>query len=311
MQNSVQADKQPPVPRSLAESPQYQTHWRFLTFQQVVIEIQRRNGSRKLEEVLAREKDRYVRELLRLELTGNSTLKRSIEYALECHRSQQKNRAAQMISGMVVAGVSSEEIARELGSDSRHIAAYESIFFDVRRYLEARLWITGMCFFPTCCTSLDETASRWLITGCLRGWSGISGTFSSPLFPPGPAGRESVDRCFLALVNRAADFFTGLEIGGVEATAHDVEFLRMLGRPDLNRSTLRQLEYPAPLSAEREKKIKEARERARSIPAEMRRNLCAVLDRKLPTFFAEQTAHKAAMPPAPPEEEKTGLGKDV
>jgi len=51
-----------------------------------------------------------------------------------------------MIEAMVVADYSIEEIAKEFGTDTISIQAYEKMFFDVRPYLQFRGWLKTFCF---------------------------------------------------------------------------------------------------------------------------------------------------------------------
>lgn len=276
-----------PIVRSLSEGLDYNPRWRSLLCEQYLIKIaQAPDESAALRDILSEEKDSFVRQLILFHWAGRSSKSRPIEYALRCYRSRHQNRMAMAISAMVVAGLTSTEIAQHLQTKRFCVVAYEKLFFDVRPYLRARIWIKDLCYSPGSATGLGDGASRWLITAFERGWDALAFTFSKPQSDPvskcnpNPAGKRVVDRIHLGVFARLADFMSSLEMNGVIPNAEQVEpLLKMAFFARELSPTLSQLDYPTALSPKEEKKSREAAEMVGKVSPASRRKIITILER--------------------------------
>ena len=213
------------IPRSSLNSPNYCPRWRFDVVERYFTESVVENQSNALSEIMLREKDPYVRQLLLFHTGGRCVNKDAISYALKCDLSSNKNSMAVTIAAMVVADRSSEEIAEEIGTKREHVVAYEKLFFDVRRYRGNQFWLKELCysgFLPW----LGKGAARWLITAFERGWAGLAATFSNSNADPQVEGGREWERMSRIYMNRAADFLIQLEMRGVELSAEEIKILQ-------------------------------------------------------------------------------------
>jgi hypothetical protein len=275
-----------PTPRSLREGPDYRPHWRFLVSEEHLLKVaEAKKKSDALDDILLNEKDPFVRQLVLYQSGRRSVIAESIEYALRCRRSEAENPIAGMIPAMVVAGRSAIQIAQDIGTEPRHIVAYEKMFFDVRRYRGNVFWIKNLCYSTGGATLMQQNASRWLVTACERGWAGLAGAFSTQPSPKACAGTTALNRIYLGLLSRAADFITTLEMAGVAPGERDIDWLLQMQRASVEAGrpiTLQQLDYPSPVDPEKE----EAAERVAGLSRESRRKL---------TNFVEKFLHQAKL----------------
>jgi hypothetical protein len=277
-----------PTPRSLREGPDYRPHWRFLVSEEHLLKVaEAKKKSNALDDILLNEKDPFVRQLVLYQSGRRSVIADSIEYALRCRRSEAGNPIAGMILAMVVAGRSAIQIAQEVGTEPRHIVAYEKMFFDVRRYRANSFWIKNLCYATGGATLMQQNASRWLVTACERGWAGLAGAFSTPPWPKAGAGKTGFNRIYLGLLSRAADYITTLEIGGVAPSERDIAWLLQVQRAAVEAGLpirQQQLDYPTPVDPEKERRLQEAKEQVAGLSLESR---C-----KIRNFF-EKIMHQA------------------
>jgi hypothetical protein len=277
----VRADPDP-IPRSLREGPNYLPHWRFLVSEEHLLKVAKaKKKSDALNDILLTEKDPFVRQFVLYQSGRRSVIANSIEYALQCRRSESGNPIAGMIPAMIVAGRSAIQIAEDLATEPRHIVAYEKMFFDVRRYRTNLFWIKNLCYSAGGTTLMQQNAARWLVTACERGWPGLGGAFSTQPWPKyARAGKMALNRTYLALLSRAADYITALDIAGVAPSERDLDwFLQMRPVAVGAGITLPQLEDPLPVDPERQKRNEEADESIARLSLESRKKVTHYIDK--------------------------------
>jgi hypothetical protein len=279
-----------PTPRSLSEGPDYRPNWRFLVSEEHLLKVaEAKKKSNALDDILLNEKDPFVRQLVLYQSGRRSVMADSIEYALRCRRSAAGNPIAGMIPAMVVAGRSAIQIAQDVGTEPRHIVAYEKMFFDVRRYLGNVFWIKNLCYSTGGAASMQQNASRWLVTACERGWAGLANAFSTQPSPKAGAGQTALNRIYLGLLSRAGDYISTLEMAGVAPGERDIDWLLQTRRASVEAGTTikqQQLDYPSPIDPEKERRLQEAAEQVAGLSRESRRKL---------TNFCEKILHQAKL----------------
>jgi hypothetical protein len=285
------SSKTVPIPRSLRESANYSPCWRFEVFEQYLVKIaEAKDESTAVSEILLRERDPFVRQLLLFHFDRRCLIADSIKYATQCRQSEAQNRIAAMIKAMVVAGRRAEQIALEVGTVAVNIRTFEKLYFDVRRFLENRAWLKQLCY-PSVLGSeptYRQAEVRWLAISFERGWAGLAPCFLRPLHTKPRTGREELNRFCQGLLSRAADFVAWLEMSGVAPSERDIRLFQMayqqakkLGSPA---TLLCDLDYATPVEPHHEKSLHEAAELVKGMSLEKRK--------KIRTFF-EKLLHAA------------------
>ena len=179
--------------RTLEESPDYRPDWRSAVVEANLNEISSQPGwpnnpPKQLEEILGREPDQVVREAL-LYHAGKlpESQKGPLEYAFRCLRVTETSMA---VKAMIIANLSLEYIAKELGTHPCNINCFELLFFDVRPYLANRVWLRHVCF--------GQKGHRWLQVAFDRGWPGVK----EVVLQPAQKGERDLSSIVSALYGR-------------------------------------------------------------------------------------------------------------
>ena len=259
--------------RNLSDGPDYRPDWRFRTVQKYLLQARSTDSFQdSIDAILEQEPDQLVRQLLLFHADRRSEIADRIEYALRCVRNEAETRIAAFIKAMIIAGRSSQQIAKTIGTNSKNISAFEKIFFDVRRYRDNRTWINAICS-----PRLDRTApasrhweKRLMSIAFNRGWPGLHDFFRKP---SSKIGHLDWDRLIRGLVARAADFVNELEMEGIPPSDRDLQMLvaavRAMKSPGIATS-FGDLAYPDP---EQEAKLQGIQKLASAYPVGTRRRL--------------------------------------
>ena len=274
------------IPRSLACSANYSPSWRFEVFEQYLTEIAHANNeSNAVTEMLSKENDPVVRQLLLFHFGRRCLIGDALQYAALCHQSKAQNRIASLIKAMVIAGRSSEQIALEIGTLADNVWAFERVYFDVRGYAKNRAWLKMLCFPQLIGNepAYQQAEARWLAIAYERGWPGLAPYFLRPLYSKPKTGREELSRFYRGLFSRAADFITTLEINGVPPSERDLQLLSMVQEQakklGLCPTSLVELDYTEPLEPDREEGLHKAQELVRKMSLEQRIRIRNVLEK--------------------------------
>ena len=289
--------KTEPIPRSLREAPDCSPRWRLDVVERYLTEIGgNANSAPALSEILRREKDFYVRQLLILHTGGDCVNKSAISYALRCYRSHDENSVAGMIAAMVIAGRSAREIALQIGTKPDYVVACEKIFFDVRRYRRNQAWLKSLCYLGRSHWLGRGACARWLITAIERGWPGLAASISNANADPLREGNREVDRICKSLINRLADFFTMMELKGVEPSAEEAKIFLPIGEflQGEKADNFSKLHDPEPRTWEQKIKREEAARIVQGISLPVRRRLREWLDARVSEAEAEVEAEAQA-----------------
>lgn len=209
----------PAIVHSLAEGPNYQPNRRWLTIQQYLAEIENPaeaagDSPTKLQLILDRQKDEVIRQTLQFQYGVLSDNEAVVKYALLCAASAED---AWMIKAMVVANRSTELIAEEMGTQPAAIDFFEKLYFDVRGYLDKRVWLRKICF--------GKDGHRWLQIAFEHGWSGVEEVILHRL----PKGPRNLNHAISVLLRRFEAALFQLEASNVDPSENDLQqLLRVL-----------------------------------------------------------------------------------
>jgi len=278
--------------RSLSQGPDYRPDWRWQTCERYLVQVSSsKDKEAEVDYILARERDPYVRQLLAFHYRRHCVISPAIEYALRCGATNIENRIASLIRAMTICDLPAESIARELGTVPLHIVAYQKFFFDVKRFLDRKLWIKRICFpvYQHQPSAEEECEARWLAVAYMRGWGGLSGLVSNQRLAHNSG--EDLQGLVRVLLGRSLDYFVGLEAVGIPPSERDLELLALvqrrmegLGLP----LKLEDLTYVEALDPEREKRNNEAKQIVRGLSPQARRKIAALLERC--KYEAEESA---------------------
>ena len=250
------------MPRSPAESPDYSPAWRHELLQRIVLQVTGdANQPSAVEKILAKERDFYVRELVRHEFNLSCRLSMGLDYAFACQATRMSNRSAAIIRAMTVAGCDASEIAREIGTALVNVRIYQKVFWDVAPYLTSRSWLKMLCSSQARQSEPEylRVERRWLQLA-LQGWPVLAQVISPRRSIKPQSGLDQLTELLRMCLCRAADFGRQLEYTGLSPAIHDVHLLsavlkeaKALGFQGIG---LSELEYPKPLSPKDEEAAK-------------------------------------------------------
>lgn len=267
-----------PISRSLRQG-NYSPDWRLQVFQQHGEEITKaKHEFKAVNSILSREKDPFVRQLILHEFGRGGLLGDAIRF----FQFERFTRTGAAIKAMVVASLSPDQIAEEVGTNSFYIIVFEKLAFDLRRYLEHRTWLKLFCYGPLGphAPHYRRCESRWLRVAFGRGSAGLKPMISGPLEAKPTLGEEEANRPRRILVSRVGDAMVGSEMDGIPPSERDVQLLVLLEHAlrQLTSSTaLQALSYPKPKSLEQEKKQAEVAKTVAGLSPASRRKIAAVI----------------------------------
>jgi len=212
-----------PSPRT---DPDYQPDWRHKWFEQDCVEVARAaDKSAKAEELSELTKDPFVSLLFKAHFSEPTSEARSAPKWAS--RARDTEQVAHIIEAMVVADYSTEEIAKEFGTDKINIEAYEKIFFDVRPYLQFRGYLKTLCFGKRGHCALQVAFNR--------GYAGVEEVVLRHKVKRNRDLKESLS----VLIGRVEDAVFAREDNNMASSKIDLEWLLRLSQI----SALNQLPY--------------------------------------------------------------------
>ena len=135
--------------RGLEDGWDYQPDWRTRHVDAYLEQIAKAPDRKAaLVEVVCSEKDPVVRQGLRHRMTGSCAATAAFAWAARCARDNTRTGVLSMLKAMVVAGLPTAAIASELGTTPFNVVIAERLHFDVRRYLQNRLWLRSTVIEP-------------------------------------------------------------------------------------------------------------------------------------------------------------------
>lgn len=217
-----------PIIRSLVEGPDYKPDWRLRLSEQYLLQIsQAKDMSAATDLIVSKECDPFVRQLVRFHSGRGSIIATSIEYALRCDRYAHTTRVPALIKAMIAAGQTTEEIAKQVSTTAMNIRTFEKLSFDVRRYINNRVWLRDICFpvLSPDTAFYQQYESRALGIAYEGGWPRLQNLLLSQQSERAVSVKSDLDQLVALLAARALDYIVGLEVRGVLPTARDLEFL--------------------------------------------------------------------------------------
>jgi hypothetical protein len=220
----------PKITRALEDGPDYRPDWRHLQVQEYLNSIYQPDAEAltRLDEILAKESDPFVRDLLLFHCGRPCGNEDDIAYAVNCQRDNYKTLSASAIKALVIANVIPERIAHEFGATKEKIEIFEKLYFDARRYLKHRGWLRGICYpaaKPDDAASAAE--SRWFPVAFRRGWPGVEEVVLGRV---PKSGERTLHNAFSVLLGRVEDLFFGWEASGAALSEKDIKAMESLAR---------------------------------------------------------------------------------
>jgi len=163
--------------RKITKGWDYRPDWRLEIIESYLVEIAgAKDRADALQGIHFREQDPYVRQALRFRFTGRCVSQTAIEGAFRAGHDSGPGAIGSRIKAMVIADRYSAEIAQVLQVPVAVVVAFEKIFWDVRRYLNAELWLETLVENieqPNPKTPEAARESIWLRTALREGWDGL------------------------------------------------------------------------------------------------------------------------------------------
>jgi hypothetical protein len=215
------------VVRTLEDGPDYTPAWRYAVVQAYLSQIlAEKNPAAKLQEILFRERDVFVRQLLRHRFDGSSVNESAFRYALGCQTRNRDSGAASTIKAMLVADRTLAEIAAELGTRVVNIGTFAKVFFDVRRYLDNEAFLRRVCLDEPAQEMTQAEAARerrWLSAAFHRGWEGVEQVVLRRTPHTAEAIEKVTRQLEAALATRALEYVEALEAEGIAPSEADLK----------------------------------------------------------------------------------------
>jgi hypothetical protein len=209
------------ITRRLEDGPDYEPDWRHLQVREYLNFIDQSDAAdARLDKILSEEPDSFVRDLLLFHCERPCD-NEGIAYAVKCQR-YRKTRFASAIKALVIAHGSPEQIAHEFGTTKEKIETFEKLYFDVRRYLNHRGWLRGVCY-----DSVDATELRWFAVAFRRRWPGVEEVVLGRL---PKSGERSLDGAIGVLLGRVEDYCSASEASGKGPSEQDIKDMASLVR---------------------------------------------------------------------------------
>jgi len=163
--------------RSLNDGWDYRPDWRIHVIESYLVEIAgAKDRADALQGILFREPDPFVRQGVRFRFTGDCVHRAAIECTFRAGQDNGAGAIGSRIKALVIADRYSAEIAHALHIPATVVVAFEKLFWDVRRYLNAELWLETVVENIEQQKPKTPEAAResiWLRTALREGWEGL------------------------------------------------------------------------------------------------------------------------------------------
>ena len=220
------------IPRSLADGPHYSPAWRSQAAESYLGAIlASADAPGTLAEIQRTERDPYVRQWVRFRYTGRCVAQGRFKYAAECVARNDATHASSLIKTLLIADLTYEEIAEELGTSRENIVAFAMIFFDVRRFLGNETWLKRMIFakpMDSAFTPAQPRERRWLSIAFYRGWPGVEQVVLQRRLATNDEVQEQMSQIKAILTSLALEHAHDLESSGTQPSAVDLRCLLAL-----------------------------------------------------------------------------------
>jgi hypothetical protein len=248
------------IARRLEDGFDHEPDWRARIVQQYLKRLAASTRpDAEFEEICYSEKDPFIRQYLRFKYKGQCVDKGSFEQAARCVRTNPATGIASLIKTLAVADRRSHEIAKEVGMQSRSVATFLKLFFDIERNLDNEAWLQRICLGSGGDSMEVRRERAWLTVAFRRGWNGVL----TSVLRRRAATEEDINDAYkeltAALARRATDYVLNLDDDAVPPKADDLQhFLACrqahIEQPDTSEATHKATEFTKALLAIAEKK---------------------------------------------------------
>ena len=220
--------------RSLNDGWDYRPDWRIHVIESYLVEIAgAKDRADALQGILFQELDPFVRQGLRYRFTGRCVNHSAIEGAFRAGHDGGAGAIGSRIKALVIADRYSAEIANILRVPVAVVIAFEKLFWDVRRYLNAELWLEMVVERLEQQKPKTPEATRekiWLRTALREGWDGLERLW----FRKGGTDAKALDELSREIegiaARRALRHLQQLEETGAPVGDDDLKRLAVLSR---------------------------------------------------------------------------------
>jgi len=220
--------------RSLNDGWDFRPDWRLEIIESYLVEIAgAKDRTDALQGILFREPDPFVRQGVRFRFTGSCVHRAAIEGAFLAGQDNGPGPIGSRIKALVIADRYSAEIAHVLHVPVAVVVAFEKLLWDVRRYLNAELWLETLVESIELQKPKTPEAAResiWMRTALREGWDGLERLW----FRKGGTDAKSLDELSREIegiaARRALRHMQQLEETGAPVGDDDLKRLAVLSR---------------------------------------------------------------------------------
>ncbi len=203
-----------PITRSLEEGSDYSPDWRS----RVVAECLKTHAATgaSSEELLKGERDVVIRQVVRYHL-GSSLVPEAVRYALGCQQHNNLTGMASNIRAMALAGMTYDQMAKEVVTSRRNIFVFCRMYFDIERYIHNELWLESLLRRDFCGgeNQAKSRERRLLKSAFHKGLDGVVHLLSARQSRTPEEILELSDQVRYAVAARAMEYIEDLNDGGL------------------------------------------------------------------------------------------------
>ena len=210
------------LPRSLHESPAYNPEWRRLQVEEY-LRCRRHHDDQDGPFVLSSsERDSTVRAYFKFRTNEPTTKAAAFRYAQDCIDTNDRYCMASRLKAMTTAGLTTTEIADRLHTSPENIESFQSLFFDVRSYVQDRAALRAILAPMTDVRTADTRERVWLLAALSLGENGLDYVMDQRVRLTGNEQKEISDAIHCILAEQSLGYTLSLD-GKAEAGAKAVE----------------------------------------------------------------------------------------
>lgn len=203
-----------PITRSLEEGSDYSPDWRSC----VVAECLKTHAATgaSSEVLLKGERDVGIRQVIRHHL-GSSLIPEAVRYALGCQQHNGMTGIASNIRAMALAGLTYDQMAKEVVTSRRNIFVFCRLYFDIERYINNETWLESLLRRDFCGgeNQAKSRERRLLKSAFHKGLDGVAHLLSPRQSRTTEEIQELSDQVRYAVAARAMEYIEDLNDGGV------------------------------------------------------------------------------------------------
>ncbi|MCX6847589.1 MAG: hypothetical protein NTY98_01585 [Verrucomicrobia bacterium] len=211
-----------PITRSLEEGSDYSPDWRHQVVADYLKKHAASGGSQSWVQLLGDERDVVIRQVVRFHL-GSSLIPEAVRYALGCQQHNGLTGIASNIRAMALAGMTYDQMAKEVVTSRRNIFVFCRMYFDIERYINNETWLESLLRRDFCGgeNQAKSRERRLLKSAFHKGLDGVVHLLSARQSRTPEEILELSDQVRYAVAARAMEYIEDLNDGGLPPGADD------------------------------------------------------------------------------------------